>query len=161
MKKRKMALLMSIFFLVVASVPIGAEGFWYLINPAEIEVSYRDAYYSDYEGDGNEDDVTIRLTIEIFDSAINTYYGVNFDLYIGLELPSGTEYWYLIEFSYWHTNEFPFSVYLLNHATESGWYKATTIGYIEGKDYYYENVIIFDPPGASKPGDPDFIFNFE
>ena len=69
------------------------------IHPAKadysVSVTINDAYYSDLDGDGLQDDIRIDLTVVLS----NKYVYTDIDLYLGLTLPSGIEYWFLHSFT--------------------------------------------------------------
>jgi hypothetical protein len=118
-----------------------------------VYVTVTDAYYADLSGDGLEMDVGIHLFLEIYNNKVST----DVSLYIGIELPSGLTFWFLVEFTaikytyYGYTNIFFEG---LNTALESGWYNAYAVAFAEGEQYSVMHIYTFDPPGGSSPGEP-------
>lgn len=110
-----------------------------------------DAYYTDLDQDGLQDDVRLLILLELVNNKMYT----NVDLYVGLKLPSGTEYWFLAEFvlvKYTTYGYVQLEFDLLNTATETGWYEANTVGFAGNEQFSYMDSLVFDPPG-SKNGD--------
>ena len=109
-----------------------------------------DAYYTDAEGDLNEDDV-IGLFQITFDDIRNTYTA---EFKVVLILPSGFEYVY-----YYNINSmiksFTVEFTFYNHATEAGDYTfKCTLTQKNGGRLTSTASYTFDPPG----GDPDDPF---
>ncbi len=114
-----------------------------------IKVQILDAYYTDADGDGNEDDV-----IAYFDLSFEGNARYNIDVYPSLTLPSGSEYTYAYvintRLSIVHC-----TMYFYNHALESGDYifSVQVVSYIGGVVSGTASYV-FDPPGGSGDADP-------
>ena len=109
-----------------------------------------DAYYTDAQGDLNEDDVVGLFRIS-FDDFRNTYTA---EFKVVLALPSGFEYIY-----YYNINSgiktFTLEFIFYNHATEAGDYTfSCTLTQRNGGRVTSTTSYTFDPPG----GDPDDPF---
>lgn len=132
---------MVVVYQVVGSVTIGS-------GDSQLTITITDAFYTDLEQSGVENDVVSHFTLEL----TNEEEIQRFFLYITLRLPSGTEY------SYWYyisTNQsLEATMNFYNHATESGWYDLKILGILLdrpiscGLESY-----TFDPPGSGG-GDP-------
>lgn len=118
-----------------------------------MSITIDDAYYGNLDDDSYEDDIRISLTLVVS----NWYYYTDIDLYIGIELPSGIEFWFIAEFTVYKTT---YSGYitidfdLLNTATESGWYTASAVGFANNERVSIMDTLIFDPPGSTDGADP-------
>ena len=116
-----------------------------------ITVKILSAYYTDLDGDGNEDDVYALTHIEL--GGFATY---NVDYYVNLTLPSGTTYLYRILITSQVTS-FDLNNLFYNHATEQGNYSLTVTAFLlNGASSYDQHAYVFDPPGGSDGGDPTF-----
>ncbi len=107
------------------------------------------AYYTDSDADGYEDDVIAVADIMIY----NGYYGMLIELYVGLELPSGAELWYFVKlraYVSYFTLEFNFK----DSATEQGWYTVHIVGFSVYDTYSVMNSYTFDPPGGTSNQPP-------
>lgn len=124
-----------------------------------VDVFIEDAWYEDLDSDGYQDDIGVNLSVELS----NQYVYTDIDMYLGITLPSGTEYWFLASFTvekYTYYTYFRMTFELLNTATESGWYKASAVGFADGDRFSYMDSIIFDPPGQPNESDPQGSYYF-
>lgn len=118
-------------------------------NQVEMNLTILNAYYTDADGDGSEDDVIAEFVITL--SGSNRY---NFIIFPTLTLPSGMEhsYGYFINtrLSILHC-----TMYFYHSATESGWYTFSIeiIGLTGGGASGLAS-FEFDPPGGSGDADP-------
>ncbi|MFX0113841.1 MAG: hypothetical protein ACFFB3_04790 [Candidatus Hodarchaeota archaeon] len=109
-----------------------------------MKIMFIDAYYTELDGDGLEDDVVTDLLIEM-----NELIPVLF-IYIEVELPSGMTHdiWLPINPD---STELNFHVDFHDIATESGWYTARVFAAVPCNQgslvYYLCDTIEFDPPG--------------
>lgn len=108
-----------------------------------LEVTVKDAWYEDLEGDGKENDVIILLEFDIIDDRDNK---IRYN--IELVLPSGVTFTYSVVLQSGTSNFVTKNVFW-NHATESGWYTTSVTAYINSKKATTENDdLVFDPPGG-------------
>ncbi len=110
-----------------------------------------DAYYTDAEGDGLENDVISDFFMRI----ITAYSSIHLLISIYLELPSTTSYTYDYTFRL-GTGDYDLRMYFYNHATESGWYIVTITVTVMSKFQLmsgYES-LVFDPPGQHEGTEP-------
>lgn len=145
--KTKLAYGMLLMFILTsfAGVQQSAANF-------SVYASINHAFYADLDADGREDDVCIYLTIEVYNYRIYT----DIDLYIGVTLPSGSEFWFLVEFTvkksyYYGWIDMKFDTF--NTALESGWYDASAVGFAESERFSIMETLTFDPPGGPKDGE--------
>ncbi|MDH5404724.1 MAG: hypothetical protein OEY49_19635, partial [Candidatus Heimdallarchaeota archaeon] len=125
-----------LFFLVILLVNIVGAADNVDVIPT---VDY--ANYGDFDGDGFEDDVYINVTIDL--TGANMY---NFDYTLILTLPSGLTYIY--DFIYVTETNLVVEHYLMDHATEPGWYTVDVdITMKTGGINHAHAEYIFDPPG--------------
>ncbi|MHA2370323.1 MAG: hypothetical protein ACXADX_16030 [Candidatus Hodarchaeales archaeon] len=116
-----------------------------------VKIIFADAYYTELDGDGFEDDVVTELQCEMKE-LIPVFY-----IYIDVELPSGTTHgiWLPINPD---CTEFKLRVEFHDIATEPGWYTARVFAAIPWDNdslvFYLCDTIEFDPPGkgGSDPG---------
>jgi hypothetical protein len=146
----------SFVLLVLISLPL-------LSIPASANFSVNiyidDAWYEDIDSDGIEDDIGVNLTVSLY----NKYVYTDIDLYLGITLPSGYEYWFLASFTvekYTYYTDFGMTFELYNTATESGWYDASAVGFADGEMFSYMHTITFDPPGDTNEGNPAGAYYF-
>jgi len=145
-EKRIFATLLMIIFVSTMNISQISANF-------SINIILNDAWYEDADADGDEDDIIILLTLELNNKRVVT----KADLYLGIELPSGMEYWFVANFmlrksgSYGYIN---LKFTLLNTATESGWYWAHAVGFAAGDQYSMMDSLEFDPPGGKTGGSP-------
>lgn len=111
-----------------------------------------DAYYTDSDYDGYQDDVISYVGIDIYWG----YYGMLVDVYVGLTLPSGAEQWYLVSVRAYSTY-FVLKLNFLNSATESGWYTVHAAAFAMNDDYSTMHSYTFDPPGGNPNNPPQLI----
>jgi hypothetical protein len=124
-------------------------------SSGSVNVNIDDAYYTDYSGDGIEDDVVVHFTF-----VINQGSRAHFEAYFTLTLPSGASfmYGYIINT---RLSELEGTIVFYHHATEPGYYniKIDLIlrsgGVTHGSTDYD-----FDPPGQSPGGDPHAVLTF-
>lgn len=133
-----------------ALVPVSAQVTINSVNDqASVTVDIIDAYYTDADDDGFEDDVVAHFDIHL--SGKQRY---NMDIYPSLILPSGTSYDYGYTINTRLTT-LHCTMYFYDHATESGDYTfhvdviLYTGGVASGQVDY-----VFDPPGGSGDADP-------
>ncbi|MHA1772052.1 MAG: hypothetical protein ACTSYL_07375 [Candidatus Thorarchaeota archaeon] len=118
-------------------------------DQATVTVHVLDAFYTDADDDGYEDDV-----IAYFDIHLDGAQRYNFDIYPALTLPSGTSYLYGYTINT-RLSDLHCTMYFYDHATESGNYTFSvdvilyTGGVASGQVQY-----VFDPPGGSGDADP-------
>lgn len=145
--KMKPYLILPIFVLAIfASAGQASANF-------SVYVSINDAYYADLDGDLLADDIKLDLTLEIYN--YNFYTSV--EVYVGVTLPSGTEYWFVITLDVYKSTTYygtGLDVNLYDTATESGWYTAHAVGFASGESYSVMESLTFDPPGGYLPGNP-------
>lgn len=147
MKRMRVVFILTVFVLgMMSSISTASANF-------SVYVSFNDAYYADLDSDTLQDDIRLDMTIEIY----NYQYSTDVELYVGITLPSGTQYWFLVTFTvykstYGYSTGMLFNAY--DTATESGWYDASAVGFANGESYSIMETITFDPPGGSGPGNP-------
>ncbi len=109
-----------------------------------------DAYYCCLEEDCFEDDIVFEMSVFLpYFRWYDAWWGYELDVFVGLTLPSGTEYWYRVSLIA-YTDFFFMDFQWFNYATESGWYTAHSIGVgsdQRANDYIVEYMLDFDPPG--------------
>jgi len=149
----------SISILLIAILSLGAMG---QINSVSanfsVTVYIQDAWYTDLDNDGSEDDIGVDLIINL----CNNYVYTDVDFYVGLELPNDYEFWFKTSFTvkkytYCEANGAIF--YLYNTALVPGWYKAHAVGFAEGDNFARMDTLVFDPPG-SNGGNPSATVTF-
>ncbi|MCH8906361.1 MAG: hypothetical protein IH840_04655 [Candidatus Heimdallarchaeota archaeon] len=148
-KRNLMVLIIGFCILSVGIVPVSAD--------YSVVVTLNDAWYEDSDNDGYEDDIILILTLELFIKRAVT----KVDLYVGVQLPSGAEFWFLTELKLRKSGDyasFDFKFTLFDTATESGWYTAYAIGYAAGDKYAIMDSLEFDPPGSKSGGVPRAIY---
>ncbi len=116
---------------------------------ASVTVHILDAYYTDADDDGREDDV-----VAYFDIHLDGARRYNMDIYPALTLPSGTSYLYGYTINT-RLSDLHCIMYFYNHATESGNYTFSVdvvlyTGGVAGGQIQH----VFDPPGGSGDADP-------
>ena len=107
--------------------------------------------------DGFQDDIIINMTLELS----NKRYSTPIDLYFGIILPSGQQFWWeanLIVYKTSTTASFDLSVVIIDIATESGFYTAQAVGFAVNEQFSYLTSIIFDPPGGGAGRPPTATF---
>ena len=143
-------LLAFVFAAFMAFVPADAQAHMRNENDARLVVRIDEAYYTDYDGDGKEDDIVTVFRIFIKQEAD---YCFNVEVECEIETPSGIEFEY--EFEIETQYGFAATLVWLNTAIEPGWYKleveADAGGYVEDEDE-----LVFDPPGKGG-GEPPVI----
>lgn len=109
------------------------------------------AYYCDLDGDGREDDIFANAVLT-FDESLET----DVVLVYQLEYPSGDV---LVNyFVYSVTSDvINFDFYMLNTATEAGWYTFTVDAFVirSGAYYHFVDSYTFDPPDGIPDEPPD------
>jgi hypothetical protein len=131
-------------------MPADTEAAYYAIRNRDVVVVIIDeAYYTDYDNDGKEDDVVTVFTVIIDDYDGNN--GQNtVEVSCLLELPSGTEF----KFAFEEKTKIGFQATLVwyNTAIEVGWYELR----VEASYQAYEafDTITFDPPGKGGSESP-------
>jgi hypothetical protein len=118
-----------------------------------LEAVIYDAYYTDLDIDGYEDDIAIFVSF-----TINSGVKLRATFLLEIELPSGMTYSFLLE-AWFYPSETPIraKISTLNTATESGWYTATMKGIVRGIPtgaFLTESSLIFDPPTGAGSGNP-------
>ncbi len=117
----------------------------------------KEAYYSDLDGDGLNDDVFLGVQVDFLNFGKSDFInGIHYSVLIGLVLPSGTEFWYQMEDTD-NRSTLYLSFHLLNHAIENGWYKSYAAGsYREMRQDkpIVAHYVVFDPPGGQNGGIP-------
>ena len=124
----------------------------------QIDLFITDAYYGDFDYDGNEDDIRIKAILDA-----NFQDEVLMFLYIDIVLPSN----YVHKFSFMVEAEFEgpdkfVTITAFNTATESGWYDCELTGLAVYRDVllYSFSMKTFDPPtGSGENGDPAAIIS--
>ncbi|MBN1327845.1 MAG: hypothetical protein JXA54_00095 [Candidatus Heimdallarchaeota archaeon] len=116
-------------------------------------IDIQDAYYYADGLDNIENDILSHFTLSV--QRINNMPGkivVNFYLLVRLTLPSGVIYEYLfLVTSPCECIAYP-TLYLINHATESGWYCLEITGILNGQKSQMisgTERFDFDPPGGT------------
>ena len=124
---------------------------------ASQDIRIIDAYYSDLDFDGNQDDIKILLEFSFTDVVPSRV-----DLNIWIELPSGLTY--SVRVSIYRTpNDSILNLDCIDMATESGWYTVTMLASIMGTGngrMYIIDQLEFDPPTGAGPGIPDVLAYF-
>ncbi|MCE7735334.1 MAG: hypothetical protein GPJ54_10685 [Candidatus Heimdallarchaeota archaeon] len=136
-------------------------------DDSDFSVKFLNAWYTDLEGDGFEDDIVLKIKIKYEDIEIDddnngvdrikgktTVKNNNKQLKLKIELvlPSGFSFLHYVEKSI-NSEEVILDILLYNHAVESGWYW----GHITIVDNYHnplskKDSIFFDPPGGRSGG---------
>lgn len=130
---------LTLGFLVFPMIPVSAN---YTANTNIVS-----AWYADLDSDGLEDDIGVSLTLTISNNRVVSLV----DVYIGLELPSGIEFWFLFEFRVsksTQTASFDLTFHLMDTALESGWYWAYSVAFANNEQYSLMDSYYFDPPGS-------------
>jgi len=141
-----MILVMSVSF--IASIHTASADF-------SVNVYINGASYGDYDQDGYQDDIEINLTIELS----NQYVYTDIDIYVGVTLPSGQDFWFGYSFTavkYTYTGYVDMKWDLMNTALESGWYRADAVGFAKGEQFSLMDSLHFDPPGQAGGLDPPY-----
>lgn len=118
-----------------------------------------DAHYVDLDADGKEDDIYVEIDVTLTNYRVST----DVDVYVGITLPSGIEYWFLakitiVKSTYAKTLGMAFD--LLDTANEPGWYDCHAFGLAQGEQYSVMQTYTFDPPGGQSDRDPVGSFYF-
>ena len=155
MKKVRRNLLLSIFIIlpiILTNISPTSANF-------SVGINITDAYYADLDADNFEDDIFISIDVTLS----NIYIETDVDIYIGVTLPSGIEFWFVAKITViksTYSYNFGINFDLLNTALESGWYTAQAVGFAEGDQYSIMQSLIFDPPGSNEgSSDPDGYFS--
>ncbi len=152
MVSKNKKLTVKLLFILLLILPLSASA----SREYKITPTITDAYYTDLDNDGNQDDIriTVKLKIKGFEDKVMDK-GVVYNVILGLVLPDKTEAWYILTTIATTTN-LKLDFDMLNHATVSGWYQAYSIAYLQ--NYEQEKIeghsVIFDPPGGQDGGDP-------
>ena len=113
-----------------------------------------DAYYTDLDGDGYEDDIKL-----LVDCSFAKTDPTRVDLNIWIELPSGLTF--NVRISIYNTpNNFLLNIDCFDMAIESGWYTVTLLASVMGAGngkLYITDEIVFDPPTGGGPGLPPSV----
>ncbi len=136
--------------ILLANVPASSANF-------SVSIDITDAYYADLDADLLEDDIVVTLNVTL----TNIYVSTNVDIYIGITLPSGTEFWFLAEINvvkYTYSVTFGMKFDLMNTALEPGWYEANAVGFADGDQFSIMDSFIFDPPGGTDGGWPTSVY---
>jgi len=107
--------------------------------------------------DGFKDDIIINMTLELY----NKKYSTPIDLYFGITLPSGQEFWWeanLIVYKSSSYASFDLTIVILEIATESGFYTAQAVGFAASEKFSYMTYLVFDPPGSGIGQPPGAFF---
>jgi hypothetical protein len=158
---KKLKLISLSFFILLIMQGAIVSSAW----GASIDVRIKQAYYTDIDDDGYEDDVLVSLKFQFM---INDD-EFSFRYTIVLTLPSGISYAYQVsldmEVDEDLCEEFDEDTMIIvnidnlfyNHATESGDYRVEVYATLTdpGHDRAYTS-LIFDPPGATDGTTPDF-----
>ena len=118
-----------------------------------------DAFYADIDTEGDNFDIQYDVSIYIFDFKwYHQIVGYEFNLYIGLEYPSGLEYWWKAVFLAYNSY-ISFSIVFEDAAYESGIYTAHLFSQSANnqKTLVYDQ-FEFDPPGGNIGGPPGIVF---
>ncbi len=148
----KLFLLAVVFVSFIAFMPADTLAAYYDFRDRDaLVVIIDEAYYADYDSDGNQDDVVTVFRIMINDIDGNN--GQNLVIVsCVLELTSGVEY----HFAFEEKTKVGFEATLVwyNTATELGWYDFSVKAVYEGHEGF--DRIAFDPPGKGG-GEPPVI----
>ncbi len=149
MKRSLLPIILVAGLLVLMTAPTAQAG---VVRVAEADyVSIFDAYYTDLDGDGYEDD--IKLLIEF---SFPTVEPVRIDLNIWIELPSGLTFNFRV--SVWRApNDSILNIDCIDMAIESGWYTVYLVTSVMGSGggkYYITDSLMFDPPSEGGNGLP-------
>ncbi|MHA1911669.1 MAG: hypothetical protein ACTSYA_08235 [Candidatus Kariarchaeaceae archaeon] len=125
------------------------------IGDISMTINIYDAYYCDLQGDGREDDVVAKFTIDI-ENEEDKYF--LFITKIVLELPSGYKYNYYYNMDT-SEEEYDYTMNFNNHATESGWYTVDIFCLLfDGRHIGFGlESYTFDPPGDADGGEPPTV----
>ena len=117
----------------------------------ELTTLITEAYYTDLDNDGYQDDIFAIVLIETEGVIF-----ANLDYYVQMELPSGTVYSYHVRITT-NNETLILSNYFWNHAYESGNYSLTvTVVLRNARRMTSSTTLVFDPPGSSQGGEPSF-----
>ncbi len=124
----------------------------------EIDLIITEAYYGDFDLDGDEDDIRVKAVLDA-----NFQDNVLMFIYIDITLPSN----YVHKFSFQLVVKFEgpdkfVTITAYNTATESGWYDCKLTGLAVYRDMllYSYSVKTFDPPTESgENGDPQAVIS--
>jgi hypothetical protein len=131
---------------------ISAEQVTFGNDYIDVTITIKDAYYTDADGDGVEDDIISHFEIKskIFDEDDDN--SVDLHLIFNLILPSGFKYEYKFSVAIFEgTQKYMITYY--HHATETGWYTETISGIVRLNGFKTIRGAVsltFDPP----EGDP-------
>ncbi|MHA1853249.1 MAG: hypothetical protein ACTSUF_07005 [Candidatus Heimdallarchaeaceae archaeon] len=144
MKRKSMImfLVLGAILAVSLSIKVSAQ-----TNPLTITT----AYYCDLDSDGKEDDIFANAVLSFDDVARTTTI-----LVYQLTYPSGDVY--IDYFVYTTTSDvINFDFYMLNTATQGGWYTFTVDAYVYrlGATYHFTDSLTFDPPDGFPDEPPD------
>lgn len=150
---KKQLLLLPILYVLMFSGVVTAAPIWKLnqtlYSEMTIKIVVREAYYSDLDSDGFEDDVYIRT--ELLLEGANRY---NFDYWLTLTLPSGVQFifgWGINT----RLNFLNIGNNLMNTALEPGWYDLHVEVIMKTGGISYTNTMhTFDPPGSGDTNVP-------
>ncbi len=118
-------------------------------DQVSVTLTILDAFYTDADGDGYEDDVVGYFDIHLYGRPRYTL-----DIYPSLVLPSGTTHTYLYTINT-RLDTLHCTMYFYDHALESGNYTfAVEIVLYTGGVTAGEANYLFDPPGGSGDADP-------
>ncbi len=152
MKNNKLTLILGLILLTINLGSIlGASANF------SVDMTIEDAWYADLDNDSYTDDIAVVVLLELY----NYNYITSVDVYIGVELPSGTTYWFTADLSLYKTTYYGYleiTFHLLNTATETGWYTAKAVGFADGETLSIMHSYDFDPPGETNGGDPVGIY---
>lgn len=153
----------SIFILIILlsfSIPSHAETVTVSNDDISLQLTINDAFYTDYEGDGLENDVIAdyELNVTLYKDLHNEY---KYTFHVLMVLPSGAYYEYAFDRTLQATDlildtviSFNFRLVMWDHATESGWYNLTSgIEIYQWGHEYDDMTITFDPPEDGGTGD--------
>ena len=157
MKKIKKLLIITIFlstmiinsFIIVEGQPRSLRD----SQPNALEVLIYDAYYTDLDIDGYEDDIAIFVSF-----TINSGIKLRATFTLDIELPSSLKHTFFLE-AWFSPSDTPIKAQIstFNTATESGWYTAFLRGIVRGiplGSFITESSLIFDPPTGTGSGNP-------
>lgn len=115
----------------------------------KLDVIIVDAYYTDFDGDGKEDDIITVFRVVIDNDDDNSFLSkVKVDCKI--TTPSGDSYKF--KFDEYTQNGFVATLVWLNTANEPGWYDFGISSSIS-KEIKVNDELTFDPPGGGDKGE--------
>ncbi len=153
---KKISLFVALFLIVATlGVKASANTTVSVTNTSLLYVHISTVYYADLENSGSQNDIYA----EIFVSFDSPYCYNHLYMYLELDLPSGAYYYYVISMEFYGVYQTTLSVFLYNHATESGDYILYSAIYFADSPGVQraESASLFDPPGHTDDADPPRI----